>query len=168
MRWCAPECRRGSWRPPAGEGVGGERVAQIVKSEVRQSRLFQDHLHPVVGCTGADRLFRRKGLREDPLTDGVLLPLRQPRRSAGWQMDGPPAPAGLGLPDLQFTSLWHVHRAEDLQRPRLFIKVLPHQSADLTPAQAGGQFGVEEIPPELFAEYVNERLDLYLSMLLEN
>ena len=50
-------------------------VAQIMEPDVRQSRLFQQHLHPVVGGTGAHRLLRSQRIREDPLTDGVFFPI---------------------------------------------------------------------------------------------
>ena len=51
------------------------RVAQIMEPDVRQSRLFQQHLHPVVGGTGSHRFLRGQWFREDPLTDGVFFPL---------------------------------------------------------------------------------------------
>jgi len=36
----------------------------------------------------------------------------------------------------------------DLKRSRCFIKILPLQAAKLSPAQASGQFGVEEVVSE--------------------
>ena len=51
------------------------RVAQIMEPDVRQSRLFQQHLHPVVGGTGTHRFLRSQWFREDPLTDRVFFPL---------------------------------------------------------------------------------------------
>ena len=59
--------------------------------DVRQSRLFQQYLHPVVGGAGAHRLLRSQRFREDPLADGVFFPLLQPLDGAGRQADGPPA-----------------------------------------------------------------------------
>ena len=132
----------------AGQGVGSESVAQIMEPDVRQSRLFQQYLHPVVGGAGAHRLLRRQRIREDPQTDGVFLPLLQTLDGAGRETDGAPAPFRFGFADLQLPSLGGIHRAEDLQCPGARIEVLPHETADLTPAQAGGQFRVEEVPPD--------------------
>ena len=67
----------------AGEGVGGEGVAQVVEPDVGKARLLQQHLHPVVGGAGTHRLLRGQRLREDPLADRVLLPLLQPLDGAG-------------------------------------------------------------------------------------
>lgn len=58
-------------------------------------------------------------------------------------------------------------RAADFQRAMSFIKVLPLQSADLTPAQSGSQFRVEEVTPdtvslnnlhELFQLFIRQHL----------
>ena len=85
------------------------------------------------------------------MADSVLFPLLQSLDGAGRQADGPPAPAGLRLTDLQFPSLGDVHRPENLQRPGLLVEVLPHEPADLAPAKTGGQLCVEEVPPDLAA-----------------
>ena len=59
--------------------------------------------------------------------------------------------AGLRLADLQLPGLGDIHRPEDLQRPGLLIEVLPHEAADLAPAETGGQLRVEEVTPDLVA-----------------
>ena len=79
----------------------------------------------------------------------MLLPLFQPLDGTGRQPDDPPAPAGLGLADFQLAPLGRVHRPEDLQRPGALVEVLPHEPADLTSPQSGGQLRVEEVPPDL-------------------
>ena len=81
----------------------------------------------------------------------MLFPIPQPLDGAGRQADGPPTLAGLRLADLQLPGLGDIHRPENFQRPGLLIEVLPHEAADLAPAQAGGQFCVEEVPPDLIA-----------------
>ena len=123
----------------AGQRVSGEGVTQIMEPDVRQSCLFQQYLHPVVGGAGPHRLLRRQWVREDPLADGMFLPLLQPLDGAGRETDGAPAPFRFRFADLQFTPLGGIHRAEDLQCPGARIEVLPHETADLTSAQAGGQ-----------------------------
>ena len=133
----------------AGQRVSGEGVTQIMEPDVRQSCLFQQYLHPVVGGAGPHRLLRRQWVREDPLADGMFLPLLQPLDGAGRETDGAPAPFRFRFADLQFTPLGGIHRAEDLQCPGARIEVLPHETADLTSAQAGGQLRVEEVPPGL-------------------
>ena len=44
-------------------------------------------------------------------------------------------------------------RPKDPQRSGLLIEVLPHETADLAPPQAGGQLRVEEVTPDLAAVY---------------
>lgn len=114
-----------------------------MEPDVGQSGFLQHRLHPVVGGAGTHRL------REDSLADRMFLPLFQPLDGTGRQTDGAPALTGLGLTDLQFAFLWSIHRADNFQRPGVLIKVLPHETADLAPAQAGSEFGVEEVTPGL-------------------
>lgn len=68
---------------PAGEGVSGEGVPQIMKSQSRESGLGQQSFHPVVAAAWHDRVLRAEWVGEDPLTDGRSLPLRQELHRAG-------------------------------------------------------------------------------------
>ena len=65
--------------PKKFHGKAGENPVLLTDAAgellLRQSRLFQQHLHPVVGGTGAHRFLRSQRVREDPLTDGVFFPL---------------------------------------------------------------------------------------------
>ena len=93
----------------------------------------------------------------------MLFPLPQPLDGTGRQADGPPALAGLRLADLQLPGLGDIHRPKDLQRPGLLIEVLPHEAADLAPAQASGQFGEEEVPPHfILLDCGHESVQLFL------
>ena len=87
----------------------------------------------------------------------MLFPLPQPLDGTGRQADGPPALAGLRLADLQLPGLGDIHRPKDLQRPGLLIEVLPHEAADLAPAETGGQLRVEEVPPDLVAFHCSQK-----------
>ena len=71
----------------------------------------------------------------------------------GRQTNGPPALAGLRLADLQLSGLGDIYRPKDPQRSGLLVEVLPHETADLAPPQAGGQLRVEEVTPDLAAVY---------------
>ena len=101
--------------------------------DVRQSRLFQQYLHPVVGGAWPHRFLRCQRIRKDPLADGMFLPLLQTLDGAGRETDSAPAPFRFSFADLQLPSLGGIHRAEDLQRSGTCIEVLPHEAADLTP-----------------------------------
>ena len=125
------------------------RVPQIVEPDAGQSRVFQDRLQPVVGIAGIDRLLRMQRVWKDPLADGCFLAFPQTLGCAVRQGDGAPALVGFGLPNIQRTGFAGTDRPDDLQGSICLVEVLPLEAADLTPAQAGGQFGVEEVPPYL-------------------
>ena len=72
---------------PAGQGVSGEGVSQIVKPDTRQAGILQQSLHVIVGAARADRTLRAEGIWKDPLGAGVLLPFPQQLGRAGRQGD---------------------------------------------------------------------------------
>ena len=67
----------------AGEGVGGEGVPQIMKSQIRESGRGQQFFHPVVAAAGHDRILRMEWVGEDPLRDRRSLSLCQNLYRAG-------------------------------------------------------------------------------------
>ena len=120
-----------------------------MEPDTGQSRIFQDRFQPVVGIAGVDRFLRVQRVWEDPLTDGRSLAFPQTLGRAVRQGDGAPALVGFSLSDLQRTSFAGTDRPDDFEGSICLVEVLPLEAADLTPTQAGGQFGVEEVPPHL-------------------
>ena len=72
----------------AGQSVSGEGVSQIMKSDIRQSRLVQQCFQMHIGIMGRDRMLRFDRVMEDPLTQCVLLPSAQQVCRTPWQDDG--------------------------------------------------------------------------------
>jgi len=55
----------------AGEGVGGEGVAQIVEADAGESCPLEQRLHVAISRIGIDGIFRLHRIREYPLADGI-------------------------------------------------------------------------------------------------
>ena len=132
----------------AGEGMGGEGVAQVVEADTGQPRPPEQRLHVEVGRAGVDRILRLHRVREYPLADGIRLAPPQDFGHAVRQDDGTHALIGLRLTDGILALPLAVEGAAHLQRAALLVEVAPLQSADLAAAQAGHQLGLEEVTPQ--------------------
>lgn len=69
----------------AAHGVGGEGVAQIVKANVRQTCVFEDHLQPMIRCAGRRWFLQLQQAGEDPFGQRRLAPLLQHVERTGRQ-----------------------------------------------------------------------------------
>ena len=133
----------------AGEGVGGEGVAQIVEADTGQPRPPEERLHVEVGRAGVDRILRLHWVGEYPLTDGIRLAPPQDVRHRLRQDDGTHSLSRFGLADGVLTLPLAVEGSAYLQRTGIPIEVAPLQTADLAAAQAGHQLRLEEVTPHL-------------------
>ena len=70
----------------AGQSVGGEGMAQIMESKVRQSRPLQNDFRPFIGRAWAGWLFRFQRIWEDPLGQGRLFRSRRSSTVLGGRM----------------------------------------------------------------------------------
>ena len=133
----------------AGEGMGGEGVAQVVEADTGQPRPPEQRLHAEVGRAGVDRILRLHRVGEYPLADGIRLAPPQDVSHAVRQDDGAHSLIGLRLADGVFALPLAVEGPAYLQRTGIPIEVAPLQTADLAAAQAGHQLRLEEVPPHL-------------------
>ena len=133
----------------AGEGVGGEGMTQIMKADAGQPCPLEQRLHVKVGRAGVDRILRLHWVGEYPLTDGIRLAPPQDVRHRLRQEDGAHSLIGLCLTDGILALPLAVEGAAHLQCPSVPVEVTPLQTADLTAAQAGHQFCLEEVSPHL-------------------
>ena len=100
---------------------------------------------------------------EYPGREGFTLSLSQQFHCAGWQYDFPCSRIGLGIPRYQPAALFTVKSSVDFQDAAALIEVRPHETADFTPAQTGGQFGVEEVVPYcVFLNHIHKSIQLFL------
>ena len=83
------------------------------------------------------------------MADGVRFAPPQDFSHAVRQDDGAHALIGFCLSDGVLALPLAVEGAAHFQRPGVPIEVAPLQTADLTAAQAGHQFRLEEVPPRL-------------------
>ena len=141
----------------AGEGVGCEGVAQIMKADAGQARPLEQRLHVEVGRAGVDRILRLHWVGEYPLTDGIRLAPPQDVRHRLRQEDGTHSLSRFGLTDGVLALPLAVEGAAHLQRAALLVEVAPLQSADLAAAQAGHQLRLEEVPPHLVPLHHREK-----------
>ena len=91
---------------------------------------------------------RHRGIVENPLAVGFLLPLFQDFRCAGRQENGSCAGFCFGFSHPDAAALSVAHRAVDMEPAGLVIKVLPLETADFSPAHSCGQLRVEEVIPQ--------------------
>ena len=132
----------------AGQRMGGERMSQVMESDVGETSLLEQHLQSPVGRVRIRWQLRAGGLGEDPLADGALLSLPQEFHNARGKDNGAGALAGLGVAQSEHAHLFAVQGAAHFERPFLLIEVLPHEAADLAPPQSGHELGVEELVPD--------------------
>ena len=145
----------------AGEGMGGEGVAQVVEADTGQPRPPEQRLHVEIGRAGVDRILRLHRVGEYPLADGIRLAPPQDVRHRLRQEDGTHSLSRFGLTDGVLTLPLAVEGAAHLQRAALLVEVAPLQTADLAAAQAGHQFCLEEVPPYLvLLHYLEEGIQL--------
>ena len=71
----AQDARQGLGIHAAGQGMGGEGMAEIVEADVWQARAPEDILQPLVGGARRDRQMRIAQAREDPLGGIAFVPL---------------------------------------------------------------------------------------------
>ena len=83
----------------AGESVGGEGVAQIMKADAGLARPLEQCLHAAIRRVGIDRIFRLHRIWEDPLADGIRFAPPQDFSYAVRQDDGAHTLIGLCLTD---------------------------------------------------------------------
>ena len=102
------------------------RVPQIVKADVRQSRLVQNRFHVRVGAVRRQRQLWSDRVWEDPLCDRVLFSEAQNFRRAAGQDDGALTAAGLGLAQHIDPQLSVMEGPPHLQDAVPRVKVLPH------------------------------------------
>lgn len=96
---------------PAGQGMGGEGMAQIVEPKIRQPRLLQQAFQTPVGVARTDRLLRAERIRENPLCLRGLFSLPQKLGCARREQDGPCPRIGLCASLLHPAALPGVDRA---------------------------------------------------------
>ena len=133
----------------AGQSMGGERMSQVMESDVGQTGLLEQYLQSAVSRVRICRQLRAGGMGEYPLTDGSLLSLPQELYDALGQDDGACALAGLGVAQGEYAHLFTMEGTAYFQRAFLLVEVLPHEAADFTPPQSGHKLGVEELIPDL-------------------
>ena len=138
-------------------------VSEVVKSDAGQAGAFQQGLQAAVGSTGIDRQLRLQRIGEYPLSQRGGLSLTEDLHCTGWQDDFTSTSVGFGVPGSKYATLLHMNGALDVQHSMLRIEILPAQTADLTQPQAGGQFGVEEVPPDIVRlNCGHERIELFI------
>ena len=101
----------------AGQGMGGERVTEIVKADAGQSGLFQQRFQVTVYGVGIGGLLRPERVGEDPLGIGLFLALGQKLGRAGRQGDGPLSRTRLGFTSNQNAAILNMERPADKRVP---------------------------------------------------
>ena len=141
--------------------MGGEGVADIMKSDVRQSSIGQQGFELLVGSTGIYRKFWAERVMENPWGAGLALPFAENLCRAGRQDDLPRSRIGFGVTCGKRFAFLFVKSAAHMERTLFCIEILPPQCADLASAQADGHCGVEEIMPEfIFFDCSHEGIQL--------
>ena len=116
-----------------------------------------------VGGAGIDGQLWLQRIGEYPIGECRFFPLSQTLYRTGWQDDFTSTSVGFGVPGGKYATLLHMNGALDVQHSMLRIEILPAQTADLTQPQAGGQFGVEEVPPDIVRlNCGHERIELFI------
>ena len=120
-----------------------------MEPDTGEASLFQQSLHSVIGCLRTGGLLWLQRVREDPLGQGGFFPLPEKLRCAGREDDGAGAGGSLGVPCSQLATLLLMDSAAYLKGAIRLIEVCPLEATDLSPAQASGEFRVEEVVPDI-------------------
>lgn len=137
-------------------------VPEIVKSDAGQVGVFQQYLQSAVGGAGIDGQLWLQRIGEYPIGECCFFSLSQTLYRTGWQDDFTSTSVGFGVPGSKYATLLHMNGALDVQHSMLRVEVLPAQAAYLTQPQAGGQFGVEKVVPNIVRlNRGHERIELF-------
>lgn len=132
-----------------------------MEADAGQPRPLKQRLHVAIRRVGIDWIFRLHWVRKDPLADSIRFSPPQDVSHAVRQDDGAHALIGLCLTDGVLALPLAVEGSAHLQRPGVPVEVAPLQAADLSAAQAGHQFCLEEVPPYLvLLHYCEEGIQL--------
>ena len=143
------DTREGFSVHPAGQCMGGEGMTQSVEGDtLRDPGLTQQGFQPPVARVGGDGLLQLERTRKYSLAGECFLSCLEHIRCALGEQDLAPSPAGFRLARFKAATNLSVQSSTDLERPRPAVEILPLEPTNFTPAQAGGEFGVEEVVPE--------------------
>lgn len=123
-------------------------MAQIMESKGRQAIFFKQLFQLVISGAGVHRCFGFERIGKDPDRVGTFFATSQSLCGAVGQEDLSGSGVSLGVARHQPPTLFLVDGSVDTQRSLPGIEVRPHESADLTKPQAGGQLCVEEVLPD--------------------
>ena len=139
------------------------RVAQIVEADIRQPGAPENLLEAVIRGAGRHRFLRREQTRENPLGQRRLAPLLEQMERAGRQEDAARSLFGFRLAHLQPAARHHTDCPTHAELAGALIKILPLQSADLTPSEPCGKLRIEEVIPQgLVTDRFHEPVELFL------
>ena len=140
----------------AVQGMGRERMSQIVETNEGKLRVFQQGFQVPVCAGRIHGQLRHRGIVENPLAVGFLLPLFQDFRCAGRQENGSCAGFRFRFAHPDTAALPRADRAVDMEPAGLVIEVLPLETADLATAHSRGQLRVEEVRPHSILNKLRE------------
>lgn len=122
---------------PVGNGNAGEGVAQLVRVEVLNTVAVGELLH-VAGGAGGEHRLRAIVLREHPLGDELLLPVKQlcQLKDFGVNVDGADA-AALSGGHIKTSFRRVVDGTANGDRVLVIIEIVPLQAAALATPDAG-------------------------------
>ena len=133
-----------------------------MEPDVWQPCLRQKFLELAVGPIRIYWGFRTKWIMENPGRERFSFSLSEKLSRGGRQDDFSSARIGFGIPSYQPAALFTMKGAVYFQDTAAGIEVRPHETADLTPAQAGGQLSLEEIIPDrILPDHIHESIQLF-------
>ena len=142
----------------AGQGMRCEGMPQIVETNGRQFCIPKQGFHTAVGRFRRQWKLRHRRIMEDPFAVGFPFPCFQDLYCAGRKLDSSRTFFSFRFTNFHTATFPAGDRTANLQPPSLFIKVLPLEAADLTPAHAGGQLRVEEVRPNIILPHHIQKL----------
>ena len=126
-------------------------VAQVMKADVGETRIFQDHLQPLVCGVRRSRLLGRDQAREYPFRHRVFLPLRENMQCSLRKKYRAFAAFRFRFARDDTAAARVRNGALDFQLASVLVEVAPFQSAYLAETQSGCDLCVEEIVPHRLA-----------------